>query len=137
MATHPTIESVMTPYPYSIEADAHAGAARSMLEQFRIRHLPVHEGDRLVGVVSERDLKRAAEMGWDVTLGGSARVGDICTKDVYIVRPEEPLVDVLQHMATQHVDSVLIARHGKLAGIFTFTDACRHCAELLLAQAKA
>ncbi len=126
-----TIGSVMTPYPFSIEMDAHIGSARSMLAQFGIRHLPVNEGGKLAGIITLRDIKRAEDFGIDTSATSDVRVQKICNKDVYTVGPGELLVNVLKHMAANYIDSALIVRSGKLAGIFTFTDAFKRYADLL------
>lgn len=126
----------MTPYPYFIEIDAHASTARSMLVQLKFRHLPVREDDTIVGVVTEHDLRQAEGFGVDISIGSDVRVRDVCRRGVYLVGPNEPLVDVLRHMAERYLDSALIIRNGRLAGIFTFSDACRHFAELLERQPK-
>jgi acetoin utilization protein AcuB len=134
MAPQRTIESVMTPYPYSIEVDALAASAKALMTQFKIHRLPVTESGAVVGVVSEWGIKKAAEVGWDITPGGVARVRDVYTRDVYTVTPEEPLVNVLAVMAAKNVETVVIVRAGKLAGIFTSGDACKRYAELLKSQ---
>ena len=131
MAPGPSIESVMTSYPYSIEIDDHISSAKTMLAQFKIRHLPVKEGDKLVGVITTRDIERAENCGIDTSIGSDIRVRKLHSKGVYVVAPDEPLVNVLNHMAEHYIGSVLIARNGKLAGIFTFNDACRYCVGLL------
>ncbi|HEX9628145.1 MAG TPA: CBS domain-containing protein [Acidiferrobacterales bacterium] len=131
MAAQPTVESAMTAYPYAIEIDDHAASARSMMAQFRIHHLPVTEGGRLVGVVSEWGIKRAVELGHDLSTGGATRVRDVYSADVLRVAPDEPLVAVLEQMAARHAQTVMVVRDDALLGIFTFTDACRHYAELL------
>ena len=45
--------------------------------------------------------------------------------DAYLVSDLTPLDEVLDHMAAQHIGSALVTKHGRLAGIFTSTDACR------------
>ena len=57
--------------------------------------------------------------------GGAVLVADIYIADPYVVDLETPLDEVLLEMAARHVGSVLVTRHGKLAGVFTVTDACR------------
>ena len=126
----PTINSVMTAFPYFIDADARMSAAETMLKQFRIHQLAVREGDKIVGVVSDRDLKRAQALGHGHS-GRDTRVGDVCTREVYVVGPDEPLDAVLTRMAETRTDVVCIVKDEKLAGIFTFTDACRRFAALL------
>jgi acetoin utilization protein AcuB len=131
MAQAGTIEAVMTTYPYSIDAEAHAGTALTLLNQLRIHHLPVRAGDRVVGVITDTDLKRAQLLGQDLSANSNVRVTDVCSHDVYVVEPHTPLTEVLTNMAEQHRDVVLVTRNGQLIGIFTFSDACRRYAELL------
>ena len=137
MAALPAIESVMTPYPYTIEIGSHATSAKSMLVQFGIHHLPVTDGERLVGVVTDWGIKRAMAQGWDISVGGGTLVRDIYSQEVLVATPDTPLPEVLQRMAEEHAEAALIARDGKLIGIFTMTDACRHYAQLLLDQQPA
>lgn len=129
--TTPTIESVMTPYPYTIEIDAHVGGAVSVLAQFGIHHLPVTEGGQLVGVVTAWGLKHAAERGLNVAVGSATRVRDVLSREIMTVAPGAPLPEVLLRMADQHVEATLVVRDAELLGIYTLTDACRHYARLL------
>jgi CBS domain-containing protein len=131
MATQTTIESVMTPYPYSIEIDAQAVTARTMMEQLRIQHLPVRDEERFVGVVTQRVLHMAEHCGFDFSIGSNVRVRDVYTTDVHTVTVGDLLRDVLMTMAERHLDVTLVLRDGHLAGIFTVTDACRQYAKLL------
>jgi acetoin utilization protein AcuB len=126
-----TIDSVMTTYPYSIEADAHVSSARAMLTQFKIRHLPVQDGAKWVGVISERHLQIAEDLGTDMSVSSNVRIRDLCRRRAYIVEPDELLAHVVRYMAAQYFDSVLVVKDGKLLGIFTFTDALKHYADLL------
>jgi acetoin utilization protein AcuB len=131
MAQPGTIEAVMTPFPYSVEARDHVGTAWTLLHQLRIHHLPVREGERVVGIISVRDLKRAQALGRDITPSSDLRVADLCSHDIYQVAPDTPLVDVLLRMADEHRDVALVVRQEHLIGVFTFSDACRRYAELL------
>ena len=54
------VREVMTPDPLSIQADALATAALEQFAEHYIRHLPVYEGTRLIGVVALRDIQRVA-----------------------------------------------------------------------------
>ena len=54
--------------------------------------------------------------------------------DCYVVDLEQPLREVLRHMAERHIGAAVITAHGRLAGIFTATDACRAFAEHLDVQ---
>ena len=126
------IDSVMTSYPYVIEMDALAATARTMMQQLKVRHLPVREGDKVMGVVTEQVLQMAEACGKDLT-GSGIKVRDLCSKNVLLVVPDDPLESVLRKMAEKHIEVALILRQGRLAGIFTTTDACRRYADALAA----
>lgn len=135
MTAGATIESAMTPYPYSIELSAHISSAKAMLAQFGIRHLPVTDGDKLAGIITLRDIRRAEACGVDTSVGSDMRVEKLCSRDVYIVGPEEPLASVVRQMAERYIGSTLVARNGRLAGIFTSSDALKRYADLLTGAA--
>jgi len=126
-----TIDAVMTPYPYSIEIDAHLTTAKAMLTQFKIRHLPVRDGDKWVGVVTEQNLDMAQALGIDMSVSSNVRIRDLCRHKVYSVAPDAPLALVLREMAERFLDSALVVKDGKLLGIFTASDALRRYAEVL------
>lgn len=126
MKAIPPMKAVMTPFPYWVDIEAPVARARTMMREHAIRHLPVMEGGNLVSVLGERELQRATE-GSDANL----RVRDVCEPGPYVVELFEPLDRVLSHMAEHRLDSVLVTKDGKLAGIFTVSDACRHFGKLL------
>ena len=123
----------MTPFPYSIEVDQSVNAARDLMWEHEIRHLPVTEDGELIGVVSERDigLVLASRAGDDPT---HISVRETFSAHPYTVDLHTPLAEVLSRMAEEQIGSTLVTRNGKLVGIFTATDACaafaRHLHEL-------
>jgi len=52
-------------------------------------------------------------------------VQDVHVSEVYAVELGEPLENVLLTMAARHIGSAIVTRHGRLAGVFTWVDACR------------
>jgi acetoin utilization protein AcuB len=112
----PAVVTVMTPFPHAIDANATVGSARTMMDEERIRHLPVKTADSLLGLVTERELRGVAP---DIA------VGSVAITNAYIVDTEEPLDNVLVHLASKQIGSVLVTKDGRLVGIFTTTDACR------------
>jgi CBS domain-containing protein len=118
MSRIPTIKSVMRAFPYSLPADGGLQEARRLMESHGIRHLPIVDGDELVGIVTANDLARA-EAG-----GSKARsLRELVTSPAYTVGLDEPLDNVALHMATHRLGSALVVRQGKVVGIFTTTDA--------------
>lgn len=127
----PTIKAVMTPFPYSVTLDTPLDEARAMMEEHSIRHLPVKDAPgELVGVLSERDIQWIAGSPFYRPPDPKVLVRHACILDVCIVDLNAPLTEVLSLMIQRRIGSVLVAKEGRLAGIFTTVDACR-----LLAQA--
>ena len=125
MSDMPPVRSAMTPFPHSVKTDDPLVSAQALMVEHQIRHLPVIEGDRLVGVLTDRDLKRALDPDLGLPPKQELFVRDVFVSDVYVVEGAEPLDRVLEHMADNHIGSALVTRDGLLMGILTSTDACR------------
>lgn len=121
----PSIGSVMTPFPYVVQVDQSLVVARSLMVEHGVRHLPVKDGDRLVGVLSDRDIKRALDPEFGLPPKDQLFVRDVFRDEAYTVDWSEPLDAVLDQMWQRHIGSALVTRHGRLVGIFTTMDACR------------
>lgn len=127
----PTIKSVMTPFPYSVEIDEPVSVARELMDSHQIRHLPVTLEQELIGIVTDRDIKLLAGSNDASSSQQNLSVADVYTSNPVIVDFDERLDNVVMKMVELHVDSVLVTRKAKLAGIFTATDACRYLVEHL------
>jgi acetoin utilization protein AcuB len=121
----PSIGSVMTPFPCVVQVNASVLAARALMVEHEVRHLPVKDGSTLVGVLTDRDLKRALDPSLGLPPKEELFVRDIFVPDAYIVDVGEPLDCVLDHLSSQHIGSALVTKSGRLVGIFTLTDAAR------------
>jgi acetoin utilization protein AcuB len=121
----PTTNSVMTPFPYVVQVDDSLLQARELMVRHQVRHLPVKRGNSLVGVLTDRDLKRALDPDLGLPPKEELFVRDVFQPEPYIVDSSEPLDHVLEHMAAEHIGSALVTKGGHLVGIFTATDACR------------
>ncbi len=116
----------MTPNPVVIAADAPVEQALAIIEERKVRHLPVvDEGENLVGVVSEKELLRAAP---DVA------VRQVMTRQVITVTEYTALEEAARIMADHKISSLPVMRHGRLVGIITETDLFRIFLELLGAR---
>jgi CBS domain-containing protein len=121
----PMVASAMTPFPCWIDIGDSLRRARGLMVEHQIRHLPVMQERSLVGVLSDRDLKRALDPTLGLPPEDELFVRDAYVSDPYVVDSSTALDVVLEHMAAHHVGSALVTSHGRLAGIFTATDACR------------
>lgn len=129
----PLVKSAMTPFPYSVEVSALMVDALGLMEEHRIHHLPVVRSGTLVGVISEADIvKRQAAC--DPAEFNELTVGEAAGPHLVTYDLNEPLDNVVTMMARDRVDAVVVTRQGRLAGIFSTSDACRVLAELLRDQ---
>lgn len=121
----PAIGSVMTPFPCVVQIDESVLAARAMMIEHDVRHLPVKNGHTLVGVLTDRDLKRALDPSLGLPPREELFVRDVFVADAYVVEVSEPLDAVLERLSSEHIGSALVTKSGRLVGIFTLTDAAR------------
>jgi acetoin utilization protein AcuB len=131
MKTEPRIKQLMTPFPHAIERTAPVLEARRMMLDHRIRHLPVVYRHDLVGLISDRDIKLMLGPEFDYPNPRDLSVADVMVEAPYVVDLDTALRTVLRHMADAHIGTALVTKSGRLAGIFTATDACRHFAAWL------
>jgi acetoin utilization protein AcuB len=127
------VADYMTPGPHTIGREQSVVAAKQMMQQIRVRHLPVLHGGKLVGVLSDRDLA-AIE-----TLPGSRQmtVEDAMVPEVYITSEDASLATVAGEMARQRVGSAVVVKDEHVVGVFTAVDALRALAETLTLQQQA
>ena len=130
----PHIKSVMTPFASSIDIEAPIDEARKFMQHHNIRHLPVTDGDVLVGILTDRDIKLYLGPDMDYPDVDGTKVRNVYKEEPYIVDLNERLDNVLIIMANNHFGSALVTRKDKLVGVFTATDACRSFAEYLRDQ---
>jgi acetoin utilization protein AcuB len=104
-------------------------AAHRLMREHRIRHLPVLDAGRIIGVVSDRDLSFIETLP-DVD-PRKVTVEEAMSAEPYVVAPDSALDDVVSTMAARKYGSAIVAEHGRVVGIFTTVDACTAFAELL------
>ena len=125
----PTIARYMTTSPHSIGVEQTLARAQDVMHEFKIRHLPVLHGGKLVGIVTDRDVHLVESLkDVDPRL---VIVSDAMASSVYAVAPETPLDEVVAEMGARKYGSAVVMQNGKVVGIFTTVDVCRVFADLL------
>jgi len=127
----PTVGAAMTPFPYSVGPDASVLEVERLMQAHRMRHVPVQDDGRVLGIVSERELHQLVHAALPDTDRSHLRIRHLLRHDPYVTEMATPLDEVAQEMAERHLGSAVVLRHGKLAGIFTTVDACLLLAEFL------
>jgi CBS domain-containing protein len=129
MAPDPTIASFMTRSPVVVERSTTMARALRTMDEHGFRHLPVVDGGRLVGCISERELKIVENMrGVDSAL---CIVGDFILGPPYAVTPDAPLGEVARAMAEKKYGSAVVVDGDAVVGMFTTSDALRALATVL------
>ncbi len=125
----PKIQKYMTTVPICINRTDTVASAHKVMREHDIRHLPVVDGDKLVGIVTQRDL-HLIETLKDVD-AEKVNVEDAMTTNPYTVHPDAELDEVVAEMAEQKYGSALVVQNHKVVGVFTTVDAMRAFSELL------
>jgi acetoin utilization protein AcuB len=125
----PPVSKYMSPSPHTIGVDQTMAQAHRVMRENRIRHLPVLQGGKLVGIVSAGDL-HLIETLQDVD-PDEVVVEDAMTANPHSVAPDAPLDDVVSVMAEHKYGCVVVMERQHVVGIFTTVDACRAFAEWL------
>jgi acetoin utilization protein AcuB len=119
----------MTRSPHTVGRTVTLAAAHDLMRSFHIRHLPVLEEGRLVGIVSQGDL-HLIETLRDVA-PEQVLVEEAMTDDPFVAAPDAPLAQVVRQMAERRHGSVVVVEGRTVVGLFTTTDAMRVLLELL------
>lgn len=125
----PKIQKYMTTTPIAIDRKETLKAAHKIMRDHDFRHLPVLEGEHLVGLVSQRDLHLIETLeGVDAE---KVLVEDAMTPNPYTVSPDAELDEVVGEMAEHKYGAALVVQNHKVVGVFTTVDAMKAFAELL------
>jgi acetoin utilization protein AcuB len=114
-----TVRDVMSRALVTIDPKTSCDEARGLMEVRRIRHLPVVAGGRLLGMVSDRDVRSAA------SLAPGTAAGRIMTPNPVTVTPETRVEHAARLMLAARFGSLPVMDGSALAGIVTYTDLLR------------
>ena len=111
---------VVTLTPHSTAAEALA-----LCREKGIRHLPVMEEGRLVGMVSDRDLRSATPALGDPARAEALqriRVRGVMVRDLLTAHPEDPIEQAANTMREKKIGCLPVLEAGELVGILTTSD---------------
>ncbi|MFW5876006.1 MAG: CBS domain-containing protein [Myxococcota bacterium] len=127
------VRDLMTVDPVTLEQDEDLDLADQLMRLGRIRHLPVVQEGRVVGIISERDLLRTQAGQLD---GASAderlemkrwvKAGWVMTRDVQEVGPDTALLEAAHLMRDRKYGCLPVVEEGRLVGILTEADFVDH-----------
>lgn len=120
----------MSTDPVTVSVDDTVSHARQLLDTEGVRHLPVIDDMRLVGIVSDRDVTireaalRQAIKRQEVTslLDDERPVEAVMSIDVHTVDVDTPIADAARTLVSRRINALPVLEEGRLVGIVTSTD---------------
>ena len=121
------IRDVMTSNPMTVERSTNVLEAAKVMAGEDVGPLPVTDGGRLVGIITDRDIvTRVLAEERDPQ---STTVGDICSSDLVTVTPEDDLDQALRTMASAQVRRLPVVEGDRIVGIVAQADVARQAPE--------
>ena len=132
------VQHWMTPNPLTVGPKTKMPAARQLMNERHIRHLPVVDQGRLMGIVSLGDL-RGAEPSPFTTLGTFEltylttlmNVGEIMKYDPFAIAPTASIYEAAALMLAHKIGGIPVVDHDKLVGIISESDVLRMASQAL------
>ncbi|MBW2289029.1 MAG: CBS domain-containing protein [Deltaproteobacteria bacterium] len=127
------ISTIMTRSVHTLDVSSKLSEARRALITNEFHHMPIVDGERLVGMISWRDLVRAYRaarnadasdpFGIDDVLDRSSRIDAAMTRELVTVRDDDSIDRAIDLIADAHIHSVLVLdSEERLVGIVTDKD---------------
>lgn len=123
------VEEFTTPNPVTAAESLPIDELRRLMQESGVRHLPIVRDGKVVGVVSDRDVRVAQGLSAEHQI--QVRAADIMATDPVAVAAGTPLDEVAYTMSDRKIGSVIVNEDsGEFLGIFTVTDALNALIEI-------
>ena len=104
----------------TVPRTASVGRVIKLMDEYDIRHVPVVEDDRAIGMVSVPEIRPLLER----TDIDNEMVGIYMNQDILAIEENSRLVDLVYQLSDRKLDSAVVTNfHEEIVGIFTITDA--------------
>ena len=131
------VREIMMGNPVTLKPADTLDLANDIISLGRIRHIPVLEEGRLVGLLSERDLIGAAaseifglKQKRKSALLKTVLIKDVMKKKVILTKSDTSIKDAARLMADKRIGCVPVIENGALVGLLTTTDILRYVERL-------
>ena len=138
MSNTPIVEQVMTRDPATVTPNDSIRVAVERMNEHHCRRLPVAENARLIGIVTDRDLRRATnspfvlrERWYDEFMLDHIPVRACMTANPVTVTPDTPIVDAAKLMHDRKIGGLPVIEDDFLVGIVTETDLLNYLIDIL------
>ncbi|MDQ7780539.1 MAG: CBS domain-containing protein, partial [Planctomycetota bacterium] len=118
-----TVSTWMTRRLFTLGPEASLADAMELTRTHRIRHVPILSNDRLVGIISDRDLKRAVPNAlceitkekFEATVAGT-KLRQIMKSDVVTVKPDTPIIHAVEQMLQLRIGCLPVVEDDRQVG---------------------
>ncbi|MGQ9475847.1 MAG: CBS domain-containing protein [Actinomycetota bacterium] len=132
------VKERMSAKPVTLSPDDTLRKARDLIKEHGLRRFPVVEGGKLVGIVTDRDVRQAdmssavvQERRYVEYILDRIQVRGIMTPDPITVNPDTPLEEAARLILENKIGGLPVVEGGELVGIITETDLIRTLVEML------
>ncbi len=148
------VRNVMTPNPVTVQVDSPVSEAAGLLRKYHIGGLPVMDGDRVAGIVTETDILSLLDVGdlsddlwlpsplevievpvrefinWEKTKRALTEIGNVqvrrvMSSPVVAIDEDADIADAAAQMLHEGIARLPVLRDGRLVGIVTRADIVR------------
>jgi CBS domain-containing protein len=119
----PRVDRLMTPCPLlTVGPREPLDLAHALMKGERVRHLPVLDGDKLVGVLSQHDVLAAVGTSAPPEEKRAVLVGDVMSAPAITVGPERRASQAAELLRRRRLGALPVVRAGRLVGMVTTAD---------------
>jgi CBS domain-containing protein len=120
VASHMTVEEMMTPHPIALPQTASVFDAAQKMRDASIGNVVVLNGQKVCGIVTDRDIVvRAIATGRDPR---STKLADICSRELTTLSPEDNVETAVRLMREHAVRRLPVVKDDRPVGILTLGD---------------
>ena len=131
------VRNWMTPHPISISTQTTLPEARQLMLNYHLRRLPVVDNDKLVGMVTWRDINRA-ESSIDRTLNlyemsllrTRLTAREFMSTALVTISPDATVEESAGLMIEHRISGLPVVENGRMVGLITETDICIYVMQL-------
>ncbi len=116
------IQEILHKNPICVAPETTLCDAYALMQKEGIRHLPVLQGEKLSGIITDRDLRLATSRLADRPFEPGASVSEVMTTDVRTAHPKDPVERSTQLMRELKIGCLPVVEDGQLIGIVTSAD---------------
>ncbi|MBS9523788.1 CBS domain-containing protein [Litoribacter ruber] len=128
-----TVAEIMTAQVITLDEKASLKEAVSLLRKHKIRHLPVINGNRIVGIISRTDINRLTfgvlmdnQEDADDTILDMLTVPQVMSSKPRVVSKSQTVEEVAKIFTSEDFHALPVVDDGELYGIVTTTDVIRY-----------